>query len=380
MDIDSKCRGCIFGAIASARSANRQSRKTFLVILLLAPLLIQASPVSAARKKQLWLSVPVFFATTRLWNEAKDKYGGERNLDKQDQGIEYGIVTLQIPVEEQSDIDKPSMVKLGWRQLEKRQTKIAKIEKLSREDFYKALQARHQSTQFQESCIFVHGYNNPFEGAAESAARLEVALREPVVLFSWPSAAKLKGYTTDECNAEWSVRPFQVFMQGLEKQFDSKHLMTVSHSMGNRLVNWYLQQRYDKAREKPDRFAEVVLTSPDIDRATFKNYFYKVSANGEKVRIYISRKDIPLRLSKFVHGNSRTGSEMTRNENKWEMPGNIEGTQTVNFTAVDSGVLGHSIQFKVIGAMHRTGVPGGGLKLQEDPTYKGDYVRIDRAE
>ena len=334
------------------------------------------SPAANARDKNVsWVSVPLFFATTRAKTEDGSKYSGARNLDKANQAVNYGVITVAVEIPT-SEIDKPSMVKLGWKEIDKRERKNIKIETLSRDDFYKALQARHQSTQYKETCIFIHGYNNKFEGAAGSAARLELALREPVVLFSWPSIGKLKAYTVDECNAEWSVRPFQVFMQGLEDYFESKHLMTVSHSMGNRLINWYLQSRFDKTNGKPTRFSEVVLTSPDIDRATFKNYFYKVAANGEKTRIYISAKDIPLRLSKFVHGSPRTGDNLNAQENKWEMPGNIDGTQTVNFTDIDGGALGHSIQYKVIGSIHRSGSPGEDLKLQEDSTFKGDYVRV----
>lgn len=337
------------------------------------------SPSWAAEKAASWVSVPVFFATTRQPVDGKSEYSGARNLGKGDQGVEYGIVTVTIPTESASELDKASMVKLGWKESEKKKRKDVKIEKLSRDEFFRALQGRHQSTQYQETCVFIHGYNNKFEGAAGSAARLELSLKEPVVLFSWPSAGKLRNYTVDECNAEWSVRPFQVFMQGMEKYFESKHLMTVSHSMGNRLVNWYLQSRFDKSNAAPVKFSEIVLTSPDIDRATFKNYFYKLAANGEKTRIFVSAKDVPLRLSKYVHGSPRTGADLTKGENKWDMPGNIEGTQSVNFTAIDSGKIGHSIQYKVIGAMHRDGKPGAGMILEEDRTFKGDYVLIRRA-
>lgn len=354
--------------------------KWYQAIFLIVVCLWQEPCLAANKNSGPWVSVPVFFATTRKGVDDKPDYSGARNLDKGDQGVEYGIVTVTIPTETASDVDKASMVKLGWKESEKKKRKEVKIEKLSRDDFYKALQGRHQSTKYEETCVFVHGYNNKFAGAAGSAARLELALKEPVVLFSWPSVAKLKGYTVDECNAEWSVRPFQVFMQGMEQFFDSKHLMTVSHSMGNRLVNWYFQSRFDKKNGNPDRFLEVVLTSPDIDRATFKNYFFKVAANGEKTRIYVSAKDIPLRLSKFVHGSPRTGADLTKDENKWDMPGNIEGTQSINFTDVDSGAIGHSIQYKIIGSMHRDGKPGDGLSLEEDKTFKGDYVRVHRAE
>lgn len=331
-------------------------------------------PAHSKDKSSYWVSVPVFYATTRDFDGKA--YSGARNLEKTDQNVEYGIVTVTIPAENTVRNEKTSMVKLGWKVSNKKDEKIANIEKLSRDDFYKALQGRHQSTEFQESCVFVHGYNNKFDAAARSAARLEIALKEPVVLFSWPSGAKTKNYTVDECNAEWSVRPFQVFMQGLEENFGSDQLMTVSHSMGNRLVNWYLQSRYDKGNSSPKKFREVVLTSPDIDRATFKNYFYKVAANGDKTRIYISKKDLPLRLSKFVHGSTRVGSDLMKSENKWEMPGNIKDTHTINFSDVDSGLIGHSIQYKVIGNMHRKNEPGEGLTLKDDDSFKGSYSYV----
>lgn len=354
---------------------NKQSIIMVLAIFLVA---LTGGPVSGKAKDEPWVSVPVFFATTRATSKEGEGFSGARNLEKGDQGVTYGIVTVVIPTEGESDLDKASMVKLGWKKADRKQRKQVKIDPLSREKFYKALQVRHQSTKYKESCVFVHGYNNKFEGAAGSAARLELALKEPVVLFSWPSLGKTKAYTVDECNAEWSVRPFQVFMQGLEEFFDSDQIMTVSHSMGNRLVNWYLQSRYDRTNGKPKQFTEIVLTSPDIDRATFKNYFYKVSANGKKTRIFVSRNDLPLRLSKFVHGSPRTGSDLTREENKWDMPGNIQGTETINFSDVDSSRIGHSIQYKVIGNMHRNDTPGEALRLDLDKTFKGDYTWVRR--
>lgn len=340
--------------------------------------LIATSPAYSKEKNSYWISVPVFYATTRQFDGKA--FSGARNQDNQDQNVQYGIITVTIPVEETVKDQKVSKVKLGWKDSTKKNEKVSNIEKLSRDDFCKALQGRHQSTEYKESCIFIHGYNNKFDAAARSAARLEIALQEPVILFSWPSGGKTKNYTVDECNAEWSVRPFQVFMQGMEENFGSDQLMTVSHSMGNRLVNWYLQSRYDKANSKPKHFREVVLTSPDIDRATFKNYFFKVADNGDKTRIYVSKKDLPLRLSKFVHGSTRVGSDLMKSENKWEMPGNIKDTETINFSEVDSGLIGHSIQYKVIGNMHRKNEPGEGLKLKEDDSFKGSYSYVQRAE
>ncbi|MBZ0187312.1 MAG: alpha/beta hydrolase [Candidatus Obscuribacterales bacterium] len=148
--------------------------------------------------------------------------------------------------------------------------------------------------------------------------------------------------------------------------------------MGNRLINWYFLSRYDRNQQNPPKFKEVVLTSPEIDRATFKNYFFKVAGNAAKTRIYISYEDLPLRLPKFVQGGARVGSAITEEENKWDMPGNIRSAQTINFSTIDSGRLGHSIQYKVISSMHKSDKPGDGLIAEEDKTYKGNYLLIRR--
>ncbi len=338
-------------------------------------------PGLAASKEQAWISVPVFYATSRQYDKNIGMYSGRRSPEHKDHGIEYGIVTSTIPVSSSTDSSNINISNLPLKTASKKDSKKhSQLEKLSREEFYKRISDSNKSTKYNETCLFVHGYNNSFESAAKSAARLETALGEPVVLFSWPSGAKTKNYTVDECNAEWSSRPFQIFAQNLEDEIGPENLMSVSHSMGNRLVNWYLQSRYDSSNRKPKHFKEIVLTSPDIDRGTFKNYFFKVANNGDRVRLYISEKDLPLRLSKFVHGAPRTGAGLTKEENKWDMPGNITPTQTINFTEVDDSRIGHSIQYKLIGSMHRSDTPGDGLNLEQDKQYKGEYLKVVRTK
>lgn len=349
---------------------------------------IQTGHCAVATKE--WLSVPIFFATSREFDEQKKTYSGRRNVEHKNHGLEYGIVTARVPKASAPLPKDSALLHLERKQIDSKAPKGAfNIEKLTRDEFYKRLKESTNSSESKETCLFVHGYNNSFEGAAQSAARLELSLNEPVVLFSWPSGAKTKNYTVDECNAEWSSRPFQIVVQGLEKTIAPENLMTVSHSMGNRLINWYLMSRYDKLNAVPQSaeelessekslkpFREIVLTSPDIDRATFKNYFYKIAENGNKVRLYVSDKDIPLRLSRFLHGSPRTGSGMSKSETKWDMPGNIPPTQTINFTEVDDSLIGHSIQYRLISSMHRSNAPGDGLTLVEDKDLRGDYVKV----
>jgi esterase/lipase superfamily enzyme len=345
-----------------------------IAVVLFTTVLQTPALASSKNSQQRFVQVPIFFATTRMPCESKEHYCKERNFNQSTQGVDYGIVT--IGVEYDKEINKEAQSALNWKFVDKLNRKILEVHVISRGEFFDqvANSAQRRNKNNPNICIFVHGYNNKFSAAVASAARLALALEEPVILFSWPSQGKLWRYTVDECNIEWSLRPFQVFMQSFEDHPD--RIMTVSHSMGNRLLNWYLQSRYDKSDGKPNQFSEIVLTSPDIDRATFTNYFFKVAQNAKKTRLYVSKRDRALWASKIVHGSSRAGSATDDPQLNWELPGAIEGTQTVNFTDVDRGPIGHSIQYDIISSMHRSNDPGPGLSAIPDPTFKGDYVRI----
>jgi esterase/lipase superfamily enzyme len=154
--------------------------------------------------------------------------------------------------------------------------------------------------------------------------------------------------------------------------------MTVSHSMGNRIVFWYLQSRYDSNQGEPSKYSEVVLASPDTDRATSKNYLYKISHNALKTRIYVSAHDEPLKLSrKLLHGGyGRLGDGRAEDGQsiRWEHPGSAANVEMINFTVLDRmKLLGHSLQVPLIVNMHKHNEPGPGLSLKDDERFKGRY-------
>lgn len=301
--------------------------------------------------------VQVFYATNRA--SLADSFGPDRSYKHEDHGLNYGAAEVT------------QGAKTNW--------DVQIKEKLGSEEFIDALRDSMAKSKQKQIVIFVHGYNVNFENAVRSGAALETEMQCPVLVFDWCSRAKARCYTVDECNIEWSLRHFQLVMDRLEKSFPSNQLSTVSHSMGNRVVYWYLQSRHDRLRDSLTPYKEVVLTSPDVDRATFKNYFFKVAENAEKTRIYVSEYDKPLRLSKFVHlysrlGDGRVGSTDTA---RWELPGDIKDTETINFTSLDEkdgGWLGHHIPFRLIASMHNSNNPGGGLALvaedNQRPTYR----------
>lgn len=336
---------------------------TMVVITCATLIPCQASPL-ANHQISAHTRIPcvVFYATNRA--PFGNSYSNKRHYGGTDHGIIYGEVSLP------SNTTKPCNLS------------AIKPVKIKRDDFYRDLHAQEERSGNKEIAVFVHGYNSSIKDAIDCGIKLSHALACPVVVFDWCSLHKLFGYTIDECNIEWSLKHFQLLMQGLEKEFDAENITMVSHSMGNRVVYWYLQSRYDKNQQKPELFREIVLTSPDVDRGTFKNYFFKVAGNAKRVRIYVSAHDKPLRLSKFVHSYSRLGDGRDEDGQtiRWEFPGTIPGTETINFTLLDKRTwLGHSIQFDLIANMHKTDSPGSGLDLKKDDNFKAEYERVVKA-
>ncbi|MGL1418974.1 hypothetical protein ACSTI2_00165, partial [Vibrio parahaemolyticus] len=84
-------------------------------------------------------------------------------------------------------------------------------------------------------------------------------------------------------------------------------------------------------------------------------------------------KDLPLRLSGFVHGSAREGALASVDDPKWDKPGDVPNTETLNFTAADKGFIGHSIQFDIIANMHGSGEPGPHLVCERDSGGKKSY-------
>jgi esterase/lipase superfamily enzyme len=242
---------------------------------------------------------------------------------------------------------------------------------LSRDKFLDQVAFSVQENPRHECCVFIHGYNQESDDACASGLKLAEQLNEPVIVFDWVSQHKTGGYLVDECNAEWSLRHFQLLMQGLEDQLqNASRIMLVSHSMGNRLVTWYCNSRYDRHKDSPSHFSEIVLASPDVDRDTFKHYFFKLAKNADRIRIYISKRDKALLASSVVHGYERAGQSQGQTPLTWTKPGAVEDMETVDFSYLDKDWMGHSLQYELISNMHRSNTPGQGLQLLEDQHYK----------
>ncbi len=352
-----------------------QANKQMVVILSLAMTLGVQSAVRAKDVKSI--EMPVFYVTDRQRDggNSDPQYNCKRRYAE---GVELGQCQVAVP----STSDAREHYNLGWRNKTQRQNKIIvdNVKSQYREPagFYEDVLAKLRNAD--RVILFVHGYNNGMDVALQRAADFGLSFGAPVIAYCWPSNEKTLHYIKDECNAEWSLLHFRRFLADLENAVgDQTKIMIVGHSMGNRLLMWALNARAELNQAKnvsTPKFCDLVLTSPDIDSGTFNNYAANVCSSATESWILISAKDKALGLSRRVHGRARLGTSTVDNVDvDWRRPPEIPGLKTVEFTAMDKGFIGHSIQTDLIKKLALKGVENKEadpikLKLETDGHYQ----------
>ena len=357
--------------------------------------------------------VPVFFITDRNLQLTKTgetdfgpqrKYIGECKHDPF-MGSAYCVVE-NVDGKPLSDHLKD----LGWAQAERRDkvgefkaTPITgdSFDKIQQE-FFGKVHEKALLTDDKNIFLFAHGYKNAFHNGLSTAAKLAYNAERPLILYSWPSAAKLRSYSTDENNVEWSQEHFNDVVKQLEDlctKDPSVKVRLFAHSMGTRLV----VRATPLLREKSYAI-EAALICPDIDDGLVQHYARRyLSVKGTMtIRLYMSRRDKALAFSQLLHGGyTRLGEQadalgdwVTQTISGQKPPGDDKPTkeqeaeyaerlsktqrrmQTIDFTAIDKGLVGHNVPAKLVCSMSFTGTPGPGLELVDEES--GQRSKLSR--
>lgn len=266
------------------------------------------------------------------------------------------------------------------------------------EPFGEAIADSLRKSGAKDVFVFVHGYNNSFASAAESAARLSYELEVPVILYSWPSSDRLLQYFVDTGNNEWSQEHFNRFIEmlGWLKQKYGFSINFVAHSMGNRLL-----VRSAPVLVKKEILSRVFLVDPDFDSETFINYTsrYRNQKSFDKdgiLRVLFSHRDNALPVAQKIFGGytrlgqgadtifesffkpkqllpvlyykAKEGWALSTLEHKDLGNGAIRDMfnmrlEWIDFTIMDHGLIGHTIPFELIGSLSRSSSPGPGFSI-----------------
>jgi esterase/lipase superfamily enzyme len=188
--------------------------------------------------------------------------------------------------------------------------------------------------------VYVHGYNETFDSAATSYARLVQGIKFSgvPVLFSWPSRAALLDYVTDKDTAMWSRDALEDTLTALVNDPKVGRINLIAHSMGGMVAMEALRSMSARmGNNLGDRFGAVVLANPDVDTDLFKRQMKRLSPLASKMTVIVSSNDRALEIStKLAGGVPRVGSGDSEELRQ-------TGVKVVDASDFGSGIINHDI-------------------------------------
>jgi esterase/lipase superfamily enzyme len=152
--------------------------------------------------------------------------------------------------------------------------------------------------------VFVHGYNVSFAGTVFRAAQIttDFDLDIPVVLFSWPSAARVSRYAYDRDSVLFARADLARTLAILART-QARKITILAHSMGGFLAMEALKRlTLEEDKETLSRIDGVVLAQPDIDVDVFRAQMSDLDLDQQFVAVMASGRDRALQLSTVLTG------------------------------------------------------------------------------
>jgi len=277
--------------------------------------------------------VPVFVATDRERSAGRMlDYGSGRNPGG---ALRLGRFNVSIPRDHKMGVvERPDIWTL-WYADPTKHLVITSRRQLSYAKFYEDVRSIVGKATRKDAFVFVHGFNVTLENAVYRTAQIayDLAFDGAPILYSWPSTASLSpiGYATDSNNSDWTVPHLRWFLEDVAARSGATRVHLIAHSMGNKALLNALEQM---PRSRARKFAQIVLTAPDIDADTFVQLADAVRRSGQMTTLYASANDAALLASKKLQTYRRAGD--TRDGVVI-----VPGIDTVDVSAVDTDLIGH---------------------------------------
>ncbi|HEY9691103.1 MAG TPA: alpha/beta hydrolase [Oculatellaceae cyanobacterium] len=286
------------------------------------------------------IEIPVYFATDRKRednNLTQVIYEGSRNPKEE---LEFGLAKVSIPADHRMGyIERPKWWKLEFSEDINKHIVLLNIESWTQEYFQTKLRESLFQLEEPEILLFIHGYNTSFKDAILRTAQITHDLKflGTAICYSWPSAARLEMYPSDENNIEWTIPHLKEFVRFLLTMVGAKSVNAIAHSMGNRALARVIKETDLSAlSDNSASLRHIIFAAPDIDADVFKQFAKDFYEKANFFTLYASSNDKALSASKKFHGGlpraGDSGQEIVI----------VDGIDTIDASLVDTSLIGHS--------------------------------------
>ena len=225
----------------------------------------------------------------------------------------YGsaLVTLP-PRHERGSLERPALWRLEFvADPAKHVTFRGATPAQSREAFVADVRAMVASSQEKQAFVFVHGFNTDFEAAALRTAQMhhDLGFDGAPIFWSWASKGRPDpfAYFADARAARETVDELSKFLTLVAQETGATRVHVIAHSMGNQATIRALDQIATNMGTTRAIFDQVVLCSPDVDRAEFERIASRIQSTARRTTLYASANDRALKVSEVLNRNRRLG-------------------------------------------------------------------------
>lgn len=280
--------------------------------------------------------VPILYATDRAAtgsDRPNDSYGA-------DQGdLTFGSADVSIPDGHRLGFtESPDLRRIEISEDPTRHIVLSRVEPIAKGEFAQALRERLDQGEERSILIFVHGYNVDFAKAARRMGQIahDLNWRGMALLYSWPSGGRLDGYPSDSRRAQLTSGNLAETLTLLVRETGADSIHLLAHSIGSLPTLIALAQLAAAPSGKASPLlGELILAAPDVEAEQFRSLLVSAAPMAERVTVYVSQRDEVLQLSGFVNRAARAGDGANGVVA-------MRGVDTIDTSAVDSSLLGHS--------------------------------------
>jgi esterase/lipase superfamily enzyme len=227
--------------------------------------------------------------------------------------VSYGTALVTLPPRhERGELERPAWWRLEFSaDPENHVTFKAAIPAQSREAFLQDVRALVAASGEKQAFVFVHGFNTGFEAAALRTAQMhhDLGFDGAPIFWSWASKGRPDpvAYFADTRAAAQTVDDLTAFLQMVALETGATRVHVIAHSMGNQATLRALDKIAQSSAPARALFDQIVLCSPDVDRAEFERVAQAISGTAKRTTLYASANDKALGVSAILNGGRRLG-------------------------------------------------------------------------